>query len=86
MRVLMFGWEFPPHISGGLGTACEGLVNAMLRRSIEVTFVIPKACGDEETANLKLLSAGDVAVSKIMRKYKNMFEYISVSSSLSPYT
>lgn len=86
MRVLMFGWEFPPHISGGLGTACEGLVNAMLRQSIEVTFVIPKACGDEETANLKLLSAGDVAVSKIIRKYKNMFEYISISSSLSPYT
>ncbi|KKT36370.1 MAG: glycosyl transferase group 1, partial [Parcubacteria group bacterium GW2011_GWC1_44_26] len=25
MRVLMFGWEFPPHNSGGLGTACFGL-------------------------------------------------------------
>lgn len=86
MRVLMFGWEFPPHISGGLGTACEGLVRAMLRQHIEVLFVIPKASGDEETHNLKLLSASDVAVSKIMQKYKDMFEYISVSSSLSPYT
>ena len=26
MRVLMFGWEFPPHIAGGLGTACYGMV------------------------------------------------------------
>ena len=25
MKVLMFGWEFPPHILGGLGTASYGL-------------------------------------------------------------
>ena len=29
MRVLMLGWEFPPHISGGLGTACFGLTKAL---------------------------------------------------------
>ena len=29
MRVLMFGWEFPPHISGGLGTACYGLTKGL---------------------------------------------------------
>jgi glycogen synthase len=86
MRVLMFGWEFPPHISGGLGTACEGLVYAMLRQSMEVLFVVPKACGDEETNDFKLLSAGDVAVSQGMRKYKNKFNQLAVSSALAPYT
>ena len=30
MRVLMFGWEFPPHIAGGLGTACYGLTRTWL--------------------------------------------------------
>ena len=29
MRVLMFGWEFPPYVSGGLGAACEGMVHAL---------------------------------------------------------
>jgi hypothetical protein len=28
-RVVMLGWEFPPLITGGLGTACHGLTKAM---------------------------------------------------------
>lgn len=39
--VLMLGWEFPPFISGGLGTACYGLTKAMSRRGDHVLFVIP---------------------------------------------
>ena len=31
MRVLMFGWEFPPHITGGLGTACFGMTKGLPR-------------------------------------------------------
>ncbi len=42
MRVLMFGWEFPPHISGGLGSACEGIVRALTAKGTEVIFVLPK--------------------------------------------
>ncbi len=38
----MFGWEFPPHISGGLGTACQGIVRAMTDRKVPVTFVLPR--------------------------------------------
>ena len=36
MRILMLGWEYPPHISGGLGTACEGLTTALAQRGIEL--------------------------------------------------
>jgi hypothetical protein len=44
MKVLMFGWEFPPHISGGLGTACYGLTKGLTEfNDVEVTFVVPKA-------------------------------------------
>ncbi|MCQ2974820.1 MAG: glycosyltransferase family 4 protein [Bacteroidales bacterium] len=52
MRVLMFGWEFPPHISGGLGTACQGIVNALGQRGdLSIIFVVPKVFGDEKAEN-----------------------------------
>jgi len=38
----MLGWEFPPFISGGLGTACHGLTRAMTRLDMDVLFVLPK--------------------------------------------
>lgn len=41
MKVLMFGWEFPPHISGGLGTACYGLTHALLKSGTRIRFVVP---------------------------------------------
>ncbi len=49
MRVLMLGWEFPPAISGGLGTACEGLAKAMGRCGVDVLFVLPQAGGPAES-------------------------------------
>lgn len=42
MRVLMFGWEFPPFYSGGLGVACRGLTRALSHQDVDVTFVLPK--------------------------------------------
>jgi glycogen(starch) synthase len=41
IKTLMLGWEFPPFISGGLGTACYGLTKAMDRLGMQVTFVLP---------------------------------------------
>ena len=41
-KVLMFGWEFPPHINGGLGVACLGLTKAMAMAGDDITFVLPK--------------------------------------------
>ena len=41
-KVLMYGWEFPPHHSGGLGVACEGLTRALASRGYDITFVMPK--------------------------------------------
>ena len=51
----MFGWEFPPRISGGLGTACYGLTKGLSKiPGMEVTFIIPKAFGDEEKESVRL--------------------------------
>jgi glycosyltransferase involved in cell wall biosynthesis len=56
MRIFMLGWEFPPFISGGLGTACYGLTKALSRRHAGVTFVLPKTVDSDYTSHVKLLS------------------------------
>lgn len=88
MRVLMFGWEFPPHISGGLGTACYGLTKGMLQQDLDIIFVVPKTHGDEEKSKIKLISAEDVAVTvrrQDLKYFKDHFKYIEVTSALVPY-
>lgn len=60
MRVLMFGWEFPPHIAGGLGTACYGMTRGLARNDVDVTFVVPHAYGDEDQRFTHVLNASDV--------------------------
>ena len=41
MKILMLGWELPPHNSGGLGVACYGLCKALAHRGIDIEFVLP---------------------------------------------
>jgi glycosyltransferase involved in cell wall biosynthesis len=90
MRVLMFGWEFPPHISGGLGTACYGLTRGMSTiPGLDILFVVPKAYGDEDPKKIRLLGAGDVTLD--IRKVKEHrflrdLSYIEVNSNIVPYT
>jgi glycogen(starch) synthase len=48
MRVFMLGWEFPPYISGGLGTACHGLTRGLDEVGVEVCFVLPTAIPVEQ--------------------------------------
>ena len=43
----MLGWEFPPCISGGLGTACAGLTGAMARHGAKILFALPRVVGSE---------------------------------------
>ena len=90
MKVLMFGWEFPPHISGGLGTASYGLTRGMTSMpDMDVLFVVPKAYGDEETAAIRLIGANNVKVAfkKIYyRGESRTFDKIEVESKIVPYT
>ena len=77
MRVLMLGWEFPPFITGGLGTACYGLTRAMSSRGTQISFVLPKQVGGEYTSHVKMLSpqsrraeAGDRAPESVASTFK----------------
>jgi glycosyltransferase involved in cell wall biosynthesis len=86
----MFGWEFPPHISGGLGTASYGLTKGMATLDdLEVIFVVPKAWGDEDQTMVRLVGANQVPVAFKQVYYKGFrrpLEKIEVSSKIVPYT
>jgi glycosyltransferase involved in cell wall biosynthesis len=90
MRVLMFGWEFPPHIAGGLGTASYGLTRGLAEQpDTEVIFVVPKAYGDEDQSIVRLIGANTVQVAfkKVRYSYfTKPVEMIEVFSKLVPYT
>lgn len=89
MKVLMFGWEFPPHISGGLGTACYGLTKGLSKlNDVSVTFVVPKVFGGEDQSNIKLIGANDVSIvnRKLhLKEFNQSVELIEVDSKLVPY-
>jgi glycosyltransferase involved in cell wall biosynthesis len=89
MKILMFGWEFPPHISGGLGTACYGLTKGLSSmEDMEITFVVPKAWGDENQTTIRLMGANEISTDRHfieIEKCDSLFEYIEINSGLVPY-
>jgi len=90
MKVLMFGWEFPPHISGGLGTACYGLTKGMAKiHDMKIRFVVPKAYGDEDQSQMRIVGANDISINKKLINYESFFkeiEYVEINSKIIPYT
>ncbi|HZZ43868.1 MAG TPA: glycosyltransferase [Tepidisphaeraceae bacterium] len=56
MRVFMLGWEFPPFISGGLGTACYGLTKAMSGIGTDILFVLPRPVSTPFSTHVRLVS------------------------------
>jgi glycosyltransferase involved in cell wall biosynthesis len=88
MRVLMFGWEFPPHISGGLGTACFGLTRGLAKHGVQMLFVVPKAFGDEDQSAVRLVPAEDIDIthtSTELEEFWKKISYMEVGSNLIPY-
>ncbi|MCF8364171.1 MAG: glycosyltransferase family 4 protein [Bacteroidales bacterium] len=84
----MFGWEFPPHITGGLGTACFGLTKGLAHHGVEIQFVVPKAYGDEDEASVRLVSASNVEFSTgdvDFREFWKKVTYMEIGSNLIPY-
>jgi len=59
MRILMFGWEFPPRMSGGLGTACFGMTTALAGLGHQITFVLPQPGEASVAPFLDIVSASD---------------------------
>ncbi|MBI9034769.1 MAG: glycosyltransferase family 4 protein [Bacteroidales bacterium] len=84
----MFGWEFPPHITGGLGTACYGMAKGLLKHGAEVLFVVPKAYGDEDHEVARIINASDIELQYSdpeFQTYIENFTYLELGSNLIPY-
>ncbi len=88
MRVLMFGWEFPPHIAGGLGTACYGMTKGLAANDVEVLFVMPSASGDEDESAVKIINASDVKVDVVdhsVDEFLGKVQFVQVGTNMVPY-
>jgi len=84
----MFGWEFPPHITGGLGTACFGLTKGLAKHDVDVIFVVPKAYGDESEEAVRIVNASDIPFDMEDEKYNeywNRIKYMEIGSNIIPY-
>jgi len=89
MRILMFGWEFPPHVSGGLGTACFGITKALAGFGHTISFVIPKMLGESEPSHVELISAANIPVHRkrshdTVKIFKGL-DIRLINSTLRPY-
>jgi glycogen synthase len=91
MKVLMFTWEFPPLISGGLGTACYGIVKGLLKQGVEVDLVLPtreevyfpmRKESDVDTLPIKFISPAkeEEFTQTVFKSSTERFEFVGVSS------
>ncbi|MBU4496304.1 MAG: glycosyltransferase family 4 protein [Acidobacteria bacterium] len=88
MKVLMFGWEFPPYISGGLGTACFGLTKALAEKGTHITFILPKIQQDAAESHVRLLGANRISVTNLkkhIREFRKNIQLLEIDSPLRPY-
>ena len=88
MKVLMFGWEFPPHIAGGLCTACYGMTKGLAANGVDVLFVMPSASGDEDQSAVKIINASDVPVdtmSTSVDEFLGKVQFVHIGSNMVPY-
>ena len=88
MKVLMFGWEFPPYISGGLGTACYGMTKGLAANGVDVLFVMPSASGDEDQSAVSIINASDVPVDTVSTSVEDFLDkvrFVHIHSNMVPY-
>jgi glycogen(starch) synthase len=90
MRVFMLGWEFPPFISGGLGTACYGLTKAMSSIGTDIMFVLPRPVSTPFSTHVRLVSprANSPLAAPTAEFRLDEFDHVTfrtVNAALSPY-
>lgn len=89
MRVLMFRWEFPPHIAGGLGTACYGIVKGLAHNGVQTMFVMPSASGDEDRSAADIINASEIPVdvSSTMNvdDFLDKVQFVHIGTNMVPY-
>ncbi len=78
LHTLMFGWEFPPKHSGGLGIACEGLVRGLQKHGVQVTLVLPNPVDAGGTVDIRHPTeemTRTIRVQSLLDPYDNFASY-----------
>lgn len=83
MKILMFGWEFPPFSYGGLGTACQGIVEGLGHHDVHLTLVLPRA-KSIKSKNLHIVQVDELLRNAKLNQ-KDFAKIISMDSNLTPY-
>jgi glycogen synthase len=83
MKVLMLGWELPPHNSGGLGVACYQLCKALSKKDVDIEFVLPYTA-DHDIDFMQINSAHPQDVETVMKSgiAYDSFKYIKKSGQI----
>lgn len=66
MKVLMLGWELPPHNSGGLGVACYQMCRALAKKDVDMDFILPYKA-EHNIGFMKVIAAQPVDVTEIIQ-------------------
>lgn len=81
----MFGWEFPPFKSGGLGTACYGLTKELAKQNTKIQFVIPKSPYDVKGEHVELLVANNFELDGENSESDCGIDIKTIDSPITPY-
>ena len=86
IKVLMYGWEFPPRISGGLGTACYAIVKELAKRKVNLTLVLPQAIDVARIKHVNLIGCDNLGYTD-EPKFTGIVDvkYPAVANYLHPY-
>lgn len=87
MKVLMYGWEFPPRISGGLGVACYAIVKELAKKQVDLTLVLPQTVNTDHIDHVNFVNCRDVAATSLGQDSAGIvnIKYPQVVTYLYPY-
>jgi glycosyltransferase involved in cell wall biosynthesis len=83
MKVLMLGWELPPHNSGGLGVACYQMCKSLSARGVDIEFIVPYTADHSEIDFMKVTAATPQTAVQVLKSgiAYDSFKYLLADGS-----
>ncbi|MBN1175851.1 glycosyltransferase family 4 protein [Candidatus Woesearchaeota archaeon] len=76
MKVLMFGWEFPPYFAGGVGMVCYELVKHLAAKNVGIDYVMPYMPDDLSSNLANLIDVSRLVSETELKKYNLTFSRV----------
>lgn len=84
MKILMLGWELPPHNSGGLGVACYQLCKALSKKGADIEFVLPYTANHPGIDFMRVNAAHPQDVQRVLQSgiAYDSFKYVKTTGEI----